>query len=722
MKVGRLIGDAAASLPLIGWAINRLQVRLRRSRKTSPAVRVATKITIADYLPSQAAALQPPKALKVAVVIPVYRGLAETRRCLETVLVSQSCLSVEIIVVDDRSPEAEISRYLDSLAVAGSITLLRNEVNRGFVASVNRGMALAGDRDVILLNSDTEVPSGWVERLAGHAYSETRIGSVTPFSNNATICSWPAVTGGPLPPGKSVTEMDAAFLSANRSRQVDLPTAVGFCMYIRRDCLERVGSFDEETFGRGYGEENDFCLRATADGWRHLLACDTFVFHAGETSFGKNSPERSRAWGLLTARYPQYEACVARHIAADAAASARFSATAALFRQATEPTILVITHALGGGTERHVRDLQAAVGHRANFLRLEPLAGGMTLSAPGLCGHPEATFTADQLDELVSLLQSCGVDRVHIHHWLGYEFPLERLLRRLSLPFDFTVHDFYSICPKFTLTPTPRSPHCGQPDNATCDTCIAAASQSAEGNIADWRKRHAWMLLEAERAICPSIDTRNRIARQLPQAQLTIVPHEPVTQVSWNVSSIAPALGEPLRIGLIGGISPHKGLIALASAAAAADPREFEFTVIGHCGPEVPGDRLSRVTTTGPYEEADLPRLITEAKLHAVWLPATWPETYSYTLSAAINASLPIIAPAIGAFPERLHGRPLTWIIKPGSDWSEVRATLEECRSALVAQVGEASAPRRTAPEVFYPDAYLRPLAGPRQSKKAGRI
>jgi GT2 family glycosyltransferase/glycosyltransferase involved in cell wall biosynthesis len=722
MKVGRLIGDTAARLPLIGAAIGRLQVLLRKARAAPSRVKVAARIAVADYLPSRAPGRNLPEALQVAVIIPVYRGLDETLRCLGSVLRGCGGVAAEIIVIDDCSPEPELSRRLEALADAGAITLLRNEVNRGFVHSVNRGMAAAGGRDVILLNSDTEVPAGWIGRLAGHAYSDARIGSVTPFSNHATICSWPSAAGGALPPGKTTDEMDVAFLAANRGRQVDLPTAVGFCMYVRRDCLDQVGGFDEATFGRGYGEENDFCLRATVAGWRHLLACDTFVFHVGETSFGKDSPERARAWDLLVARYPHYPESVARHVQADPAAGARFAATAALYRLAAEPTILVVTHALGGGTERHVREVQAAVGQRANLLRLEPRPGGMVLSLPGLAAHPEAFFAADQLAELVSLLQSFAVDRVHVHHWIGYEASLRELLDRLALPFDFTVHDFYALCPRINLLPSPTSLHCGQPDAATCDACLAASPQVGADSIVAWRERHTWMLREAERAICPSVDTRNRVARHMPHAPLMVVPHEPVTEKSWHVKAGVPAPGEPLRIGLIGAIAPHKGLLALADAFEAADPREFEFVVIGECGPEVPRRRLSRARVTGRYEEADLPRLIAEARLHVAWFPATWPETYSYTLSMAIAASLPIIAPAIGAFPERLHGRPLTWIIKPGSDWCEVRATLEECRSALIAQAGEASAPRRTAPEVFYPDAYLRPLAGPRQSKKAGRI
>ena len=720
MKIGRLIGDAASQIPVVGRHVQSLQGRVRRARTVAAPLPLSQSRPAATYLPSQAAAWLAPSGVRVAVVIPVYRGLDETRRCLASVLAHRDGVPAEIIVIDDCSPDPGMSNWLRELAADGSITLLRNDVNRGFVASVNRGMAAAGDRDVVLLNSDTEVPSNWLSRLAGHAYSSPRIGSVTPYSNNATICSWPGVRGGALPPGRSVADMDAAFLAANRGRQVDIPTAVGFCMYIRRDCLEAVGGFDEATFGRGYGEENDFCLRATAAGWQHVLACDTFVFHAGETSFGKDSPERARAWSLLTARYPHYAAAVARHIEADEAATSRFAATAALFHQAAEPTILVVMHALGGGTDRHVRDVQSAVGSRATFLRLEPRPGGLALSAPGLPGHPAAVFGIEQLDELVAVLHSCGIDRVHVHHWLGYDSLLRVLIDRLGVPFDVTIHDYFSICPQINLLPTPASQHCGEPDAATCNACIAGRPQFGATNITDWRMRHAWLLNEAERVICPSEDARDRIARYAPHARLQAVSHEPVRQDSWHVRSTPPQPGEPMRIGVIGVIAQHKGLDALAAAIEAANPGEFEFVVIGSCNPKLPRHLRHRVTETGPYEEADLQEFLAAARLHAAWFPATWPETYSYTLSAAIDAELPIVAPAMGAFPERLAGRPLTWLVRPTRDGAALLDTFTAVRSMLLTQSGSSAGPRAANPISYYPGAYLAPLASRNRQRPAG--
>jgi len=244
----------------------------------------------------------------IDVIIPVYKGLPQTRRCIESVLASRQAASFEIVAVDDASPEAGIRSYLDELAAAKRIVLVRNERNLGFVQSVNRGMSLHSDRDVVLLNSDTEVANDWLDRLLKSAYAYPDVGTVTPFSNNATICSYPfeGWTGG-VPGTLALADLDRLFASTNAGRTVDLPTAVGFCMLIRRACLAQVGAFDAERFGRGYGEENDFCMRATGAGWRNVLAGDVFVYHEGAVSFsGERLELTTNAGKTLMDLYPDY--------------------------------------------------------------------------------------------------------------------------------------------------------------------------------------------------------------------------------------------------------------------------------------------------------------------------------------------------------------------------------------------------------------------------------
>lgn len=253
------------------------------------------------------------------VIVPVYIGEATTRRCLESLYACRNDTAFEIVVVNDASPEKGLADWLESEARAGRCTLLRQPENRGFVAAVNTGMALHADRDVVLLNSDTEVAGNWLDRIVACSESSPAIATITPFSNNATICSYPFEGWRDDVPGTlGLGGLDGVFARELGGKLVDLPTAVGFCMYIRRECLQQIGLFDEQAFGRGYGEENDFCLRASKAGWRNVMACDVFVYHRGAVSFGESRHALMRkAEQTLLARYPDYNERVAAFIQKD---------------------------------------------------------------------------------------------------------------------------------------------------------------------------------------------------------------------------------------------------------------------------------------------------------------------------------------------------------------------------------------------------------------------
>ena len=361
------------------------------------------------------------------VVIPVYRGLTETKRCIDSVLADPGKPLGRVIVVEDHSPHPELVTWLAEMAARHRIILIRNKRNEGFVVSVNRGMEAAGNRDVVLLNSDTEVPPGWLSRLTAQAYASPRIATVSPLSNNATICTYPGNAGGLIPFGHTLGEIDDVCRTVNAGRWVDAPTTVGFCMYIRRKALREVGAFDAERFTVGYGEENDFCLRATAHGWRHRIACDTFVYHQGSVSFGNRAQQLSeRAMTLILERYPSYQRDVARHVGLGEIIPFRFAVSAALFRQARLPVILMVTHDLGGGIRRHIDSLVERLRDRARILLLEATHRGATLSVPSLPHHPTLTLPAERLDDLILVLQSMDVSRVHIHHLLGMDYGYSR--------------------------------------------------------------------------------------------------------------------------------------------------------------------------------------------------------------------------------------------------------------------------------------------------------
>ena len=137
---------------------------------------------------------------------------------------------------------------------------------------------------------------------------------------------------------------------------------------------------------------------------------------------------------------------------------------------------------------------------------------------------------------------------------------------------------------------------------------------------------------------------------------------------------------------MIGVLANQKGAVTVMSVASAADPAELSIHVIGYAEQELPEPLAERIAMTGEYAEAELPALLAKVKPHVVWFPAQWPETYSYTLSAAIDAGLPIVATRIGAFPERLEGRPLTWLVDPEASTEEWLAVFAEVRGELTRQ------------------------------------
>ncbi|MBN8874246.1 MAG: glycosyltransferase [Rhodospirillales bacterium] len=673
-------------------------------------------IAIADYLPATPHQARMPPRVSVDVVVPVYKGLAETQRCLNAVLADPERPPGRIIVIDDQSPEPALSAWLDELAAARKIFLVRNMQNLGFVASANRGMVSAGDHDVVLLNSDTEVPPGWLVRLAAQAYAGPRIASVSPFSNNATICSYPQEDGGPIPFGLSLKEVDDACRTVNAGRSIVVPTTVGFCMYIRRDALTALGGFDEKQFGRGYGEENDFCMRARARGWENRLACDVFVFHEGNVSFGpEGSALSAKSSALVCQRYPEYDDLILRHVSLDEVGPFRFAVTLGLFGASRLPKLLLVAHDLGGGVQRHVQHLVEALQGRAHCLLLAASTRGTVLSVPAVAGHPCLTLPRDRLDELVLLLEHAGVGRVHIHHTLGVDLDLRHLIHRLGVPFDVTVHDYFALCPQVNLLPWPDQPHCGEPGPAACNACIAARPSHGAREILAWRREQAWMYLEADRVLCPSEDARQRLVRYGIGGRAVVAPHEPVPETAWRVA--APPLRGPLRVAVLGVLANHKGAHAVAAVAEAADPRELRIDLIGSVETDFPGDADTLLHATGPYQEAELPALLARLKPHVVWFPAAWPETFSYTLSAALAAGLPVVATAIGAFPERLVDRPLTWLAPPTSSAEDWLALFGQVRARLKAQRGVATAPRAPVAD-FYATQYLTPPTPPTPAQR----
>ncbi len=618
-------------------------------------------------------AVAPPDS-PVDVIVPVYRGLADTRLCIDSVLASSCQSAWRLVVINDASPDPEVTAWLRERAAQDSrITLLENTENLGFVGTVNRGMALSPDNDVLLLNSDTEVAGDWLDRIRSAAYGDARVASVTPLSNNATICSYPQFCkDNALPPGYDTARLDALCAQTNPGAVVDVPTGVGFCMYIRRDCLAQVGLFDTANFGKGYGEENDFCQRAAAAGWRNLHLLDTFVLHTGGVSFGESkSPRERAAMETLRRLHPRYESEVMAFVQQDPARPYRLALDLARMAQAGCPVVLAVLHDRGGGTLRHVQELAQHLSAQATLLTLTPApAHSVSLRMANLHEGFELVFRLqDQHDDLLLALRQICVSHVHYHHLLGHDPWVMGLPQQLGVAYDFTAHDFYSFCTRISMTGDDNR-YAGEPSCGLCNCCDPQETAPVGGGtVADWRERNRYFLAGARQVLAPSRDTARRMAGFAPGARVLTVPHTDLATDSATILPLpAPRMlqsGTPLKVAVLGALSTIKGADMLEAVALEAAKRgaPVEFHLLGYAYRHLQTQPRARLTVHGAYEEKDLPGLLQWLQPDLVWFPAQWPETYSYTLSASLQAGLPVLAPELGAFPERLTGRPWSWVM-----------------------------------------------------------
>jgi len=604
----------------------------------------------------------------VDVIVPVYRNRALTLRCIESALVASNETPCQIVVVEDDSPEPELKSDLAALEARGLIQLEVNDKNQGFVVSANRGMGLHPDRDVVILNSDTEVYDGWLDRLRRHADDSTKVASVTPLSNNATICSYPRfLEDNPFALELSYAELDQCCEKVNAGHAVEAPTGVGFCMYMKREAIAQIGLFDAPAFGKGYGEENDWCQRAKKSGWKNLIAADTFVRHFGGVSFQGEQVTRIRhAMRVMQKKHPAYLREVGAFIKSDPLALARKRLDfARLKRFSREKNVLMVCHNRGGGAERHVQEdahTQTGLGRGVFFLR--PVAGNPAFA---YIQHPDCTnlpnlalIRLSDVNQLVKRIAELRISWIHSHGLVDFEPSAADYLHRASeisdVPLHVDIHDYKVICPRINLAKTDGF-YCYEPnDERACNHCL-----KTEGNdfgvydIRQWREQHHRVLKFAERIYVPDSDVAGRLARYFPDLEFNVSPHEKVDYVlrprPWRK-------GEKLRVVVIGALSRIKGFDVLLACAKDARKRKLpmEFVLMGYSLNDA-ALKKAGVEVTGRYEDAEALSTLENIGAHVVFLPALLPETYSYTLSIAMRSGLRIAAFDIGAIGSRLKKR-----------------------------------------------------------------
>ena len=674
----------------------------------------------------------------ICVILPVYKGLSDLRLCLNSLLPQLEPGRSRAILINDGSPEPVITAFLADLAAERrpGLTVIENPTNLGFIRTVNSGFAmLEPGEDACLVNADTILPAGVFPRLARICHAEAGVASVTPMSNNATILSFP---GSPEPNapalGLDVRSLDAAFAAAAAS-PVEIPTGIGFCMYVNGRALEEVGGFSTD-WGRGYCEEVDWCLTARDLGWIHLAATDVFVTHEGSVSFGAAARAEILATNhtRLEGLYPEYVTEVHRFIAADPLALVRCEALSRLLATRFRRLTLHLTHGLGGGTKRYIDDLCALPrpgDHEIGVISPLTNAFGkdrLRLAFDG--GRTALDVRPDQLEQALTTLEAAGLDVVlHVDSRLGHATSALDAVASGRWPYVVTLHDFQWYCPKVHLTDE-RDFYCGEPPPEICQLCVRHrhlerakhdfADQDAliEANIEAWLAYNERFLRGAQRIVAPSRDTAERYANRLGLSGIVVQPHPETASSPTRPARRPRARTGAVRIAAVGAIGHHKGFDLLVRMAerAGLDGAPIYLRVVGYTPDGERLTRLSNADVTGPYDPGDLKRKLDAFDPDYVFLSSVWPETYSYVLSEVWGAGYPVVAFDFGAPAERIRERGGGVLIPPTRDSAVLIRALLEARD----KVADLDIPGPTENEVGTLDEYYGSLEADSATTRAG--
>jgi|GEM_PF-2801568 len=426
------------------------------------------------------------KTLRLNIVIPVYKDFFSLKRCINSIYASKNKINFELILINDASPELEVSKYLDNLSQRRNITILKNEVNLGFVKSANLGLFYRLEGDCLLLNSDTIVYSNWLDRLHEAAYSNDKIATVTPLSNNSELTSYPIIQHNNLfEQFNSLKAIDDIAATKNKKQYIDIPSGVGFCFYIKRQCLNECGGLNETDILRGYGDEAEFCQRIEGQGWRNICATNVFVAHEGGKSF--NHEKRKLAlknMEYLEKVYPDYKQNYLSFIREDSLRRYRYNIEKQEILSFPRCKKLLLL-----GPEQRVPKYEILEAIKGNYsiywLKPEQHRNGEFYRLGRDREKIPANFIYQlplEKKRLIDDLKGLKVPYLEYRDTVHYLQFMSDLPQQLNCTYNLYPHDYALICPRIYLIRGDGN-FCGGPELAKCNSCLGKSGELFEYSL-----------------------------------------------------------------------------------------------------------------------------------------------------------------------------------------------------------------------------------------------
>lgn len=628
-----------------------------------------------------------PSQRDVTIIVPIYNAAEDVAVCIERLL-TYTPEFAKIMLIDDCSPDARVRDILDRYRETSRIRILDNDANLGFTRTVNRGILEAGDDDVVLLNSDARVTPGWLEGMLSAAAHSPRTATVTAMSDRAGAFSAPrSGNDNPLPAGVDEIAYARAFRRRSVRAYPRVPTGNGFCMWISRLCIEEIGALDAKAFPRGYGEENDFCMRAGRAGWVHVIDDSTYVFHDRSKSFGDSKSELLAAGrAVVDARYPEYKHAIRVFRESPEIALARNRAHVALADAAAGavelPRVLYVISTTSGGTPQTNADLMNALDDAVEPWILRCDSREMTLSrvVDGALREvykhqlhhelePIGHISPEYDSVVASWLRQCDFDIVHVRHLLWHSLSLPGIATRLGIKVVVSFHDYYALSPNLKLIDD-QGTYLG-------DEFIGAGSvyrdsgwaehhyPSPTGDWLQWWQDRFWRAIRTSDAfVTTSESARDLILYHFPEMdpeRFSVIEHGRDFEVLSFVAA-RPIYGEPIRILVPGGINAAKGAEILRSMADSDTLGQVEWHVLGPIKEKFESEG-SRVVYHGAYKRENFGSLVEKIAPHAGVVLSIWDETYCHTLTEMWSVGLPVFVLDFPNVAQRVRRFNAGWVL-----------------------------------------------------------
>ena len=489
----------------------------------------------------------------VDIIIPVYNAYEDLCLCMDSIYKYTNLTFNRVIIVNDCSPDERIAPYLNEQSELcaqdnKNVIVIHNEVNKGFSNNINIGISQSDINDVLFLNSDTVVTKNWIEKIQRCAYLDPSTATVTPLSNNATLCSVPKFCDeNKLPEGMTIDEAAEIVERCSLHKYPRITGAHGFCMYVKREVIDKIGMLDAETFGRGYGEENDFCYRASLLGYHHVMCDDTYIYHSGTKSFVSKEKQEyiDKHLAILRERYPAQTRENDIHCAVNP--NHLISENVGLHFKVNNgrKNILYVLHSdfkegtrdNVGGTQFHVRDLVNyqrkhfnvfVIARDGEYLNLTIYFEDSTEELKYYIGPRSSTFEFhnEVLGNILdNIIKAFKISLIHVHQVSGLSFDIFYTAKKYLVPVVFTAHDYFFICPAIRMLDYEKEVCVGKDTPDRCKKCLRSLKGVATqvDFIKYWREECAKALDICEKIIVPHESDINIWDKYYPQLTDKIV-------------------------------------------------------------------------------------------------------------------------------------------------------------------------------------------------------